>query len=71
MWEALTKIYQNDNENQKMVLREKLSDTKMSKNEIVSSYLTKISQVRDVFVSIWEKVFDSKLVRTALNRFTE
>lgn len=71
MWEALTKLYQNDNENQKMVLREKLSDTKMSKNEIVSSYLTKISQVRDVFVSIWEKVFDSKLVRTALNRFTE
>ena len=71
MWEALTKLYQNDNENQKMVLREKLSDTKMSKNEIFSSYLTKISQVRDVFVSIWEKVFDSKLVRTALNRFTE
>ena len=67
----MTKLYQNDNENQKMVLREKLSDTKMSKNEIVSSYLTKISQVRDVFVSIWEKVFDSKLVRTALNRFTE
>lgn len=43
MWEALTKIYQSDNHNMKMVLREKLRGTKMSRLEIVASYLTRIT----------------------------
>lgn len=71
MWEALTELYQSNNENQKIVMREKLSGTKMSKNETISSYLTRISQVRDELVAVGEKVFDSELVRTTLNWFTE
>jgi hypothetical protein len=47
MWEALTKLYQSGNQNRKMVLREKLRSTKMSKTDTVASYLTRISQVRD------------------------
>jgi hypothetical protein len=43
MWEALTKLYQSGNQNKKMVLREKLGSTKMSKTDTVASYLTKIS----------------------------
>ena len=39
MWEALTKLYQNDNQNRKMVLREKLRDIEMSKSDTVASYL--------------------------------
>jgi hypothetical protein len=43
MWEALTKLYQSGNQNRKMVLREKLRSTKMSKTDTVASYLPRIS----------------------------
>jgi hypothetical protein len=35
MWESLTKLYQSRNENQKMVLREKLKSIKLTKAENV------------------------------------
>ncbi len=40
MWESLTKLYWSDNQNKKMVLREKLRSTKMAKAEGLASYLT-------------------------------
>ena len=40
MWKGLTKLYQSDNKNWKLVLRHKFKSTKMSKTKIVSSYLT-------------------------------
>jgi 2-phosphoglycerate kinase len=36
MWETLAKLYQSDNHNKKMVLKEKLRRTMMSKTEIVT-----------------------------------
>jgi hypothetical protein len=53
MWDALIKLYQSGNQNKKMVLREKLRSTKMSKIDTVTSYLTRISQVRDELSSCW------------------
>lgn len=35
---VLTKLYQSDNQNRNMVLREKLNSMKMNKSEIVASY---------------------------------
>lgn len=35
MWDALTSLYESSNENRKMVLREKLRDTKMTKTEML------------------------------------
>ena len=43
MWTSLTNMYQNSNENRKMVLREKLRDIKMIENEKVASYLRRIT----------------------------
>ena len=43
MWAALIKLFQSDIQNRKMVLREKLRNTKMIKTENVTSYLTQIS----------------------------
>jgi hypothetical protein len=40
MWEALKSLFQRKNENHKMVLREKLRDTKMTGSDTVTSYLT-------------------------------
>jgi hypothetical protein len=42
MWEALKRLFQSKNENHKMVLREKLRDTKMTGSDRVTSYLIQI-----------------------------
>jgi hypothetical protein len=47
MFSTLTNLFQSKNENQKMVLRDRLRNTKMTKTESVTNYLTKITQVRD------------------------
>jgi hypothetical protein len=54
-----------------MVLREKMKGIKMTKAENVTTYLTKITQVRDELGAVGEVVADSELVRTALNRVTK
>ena len=71
MWDALNSLYDSSNENRKMVLRQKLRETKMTKFENVSSYLTFISQVRDELGFVGEKVDDADLVRVALNGFSQ
>jgi hypothetical protein len=71
MWEALTKLYQSDNQNRKMVLREKLRGTKMSRSDTIASYLTRITQVRDELATVGEAVSEQELVRTTLNGFTK
>lgn len=43
MWEALTKLYQSDNHDRKMVLRDKLRATRMSRSDTVATCLTKIT----------------------------
>jgi hypothetical protein len=54
-----------------MVLREKPKGIKMTKVENVTTYLTKITQVRDDLAAVGEVVADSELVRTALNGLTK
>ena len=53
-----------------MVLREKLKSIKMAKGEVVISYLTRISQVRDELAVVGVVVTGPELVRTALNGVT-
>ena len=67
MWDALTSLYESSNENQKMVLRQKLREVKMTKTENASSYLTQISQVHDESGVVGEKVDDAEMVRVSLN----
>jgi hypothetical protein len=43
MWESLMKLYQSTNENQKMVLREKLKIIRMTKAENVVTYLIRLT----------------------------
>ena len=67
MWDALTSLFQSSNENRKMVLREKLKNIKIVKGEVVISYLTRVSQVRDELVALGEVVPIAELVRTTMN----
>ena len=62
MWEVLTKLYQSTNENRKMVLREKLRCVKMAKSESVTSYITRVTQIRDELSATGEAISDEELV---------
>ena len=44
MWTALESLYQSKNENQNMVLQERMRITKMAKGEGVVPYLTRLTQ---------------------------
>ena len=70
IWKDLCTLYQSKNQNKNIVLREKLRNTKMTDVDTVTTYLTKISQVRDELGVAGEKVEDEELVRYALNGFT-
>jgi transposase InsO family protein len=67
MWTALKNLFQNFNENRKMVLREKLKSIKMTKSESVTCYLSRITLVRDELGAVGEVIPSTELVRTALN----
>jgi hypothetical protein len=69
MWDALTKLYENKNENIKMDLRDKLHITRMAKGESVASYLTWLRQVKDELRTIGDIIPDSELVHIALKGF--
>jgi hypothetical protein len=71
MFLALMNLFQSNNTNRKMVLREKLKDTKMTKSDTVTNYLTKITQVHDQLAVVGEVVLDEELVRMALNGFSK
>jgi hypothetical protein len=68
---ALTNLFQSNNANMKMVLREKLRDTKMTRSNTVTNYLTKITHVRDQFALVGVVVSDEEMVRMTLNGFSK
>lgn len=71
MWTTLIKLYQSDNQNCKMVLREKINSIKMNKFKTVASYFTQIQQVRDELSVVGEPVVEFDLVKVALKRCTK
>jgi hypothetical protein len=71
MWDALKNLCEVKNENQKMALKAKLHDTKMGKEESVSSYLTQVAQVKADLAVVGEVILDSELARIALKGFTK
>lgn len=71
MWESLVSLHQSSNEKRKIVLRQKLCNTKMIKTDSVTSFLTTVSQVKDELVVIGEIVLEEQLFRIALEGFTE
>jgi hypothetical protein len=69
MFDALVNLYQSQNINSKTILRNKLRSIVITKTNIVTSYLMKITQIRDQLATIGEKVEDVELVNIALNGF--
>jgi hypothetical protein len=57
MWDALKNLFEVKNENQKMALKANLHDTKMGKEESVSSYITRVAQVKDEMDAVGEVIY--------------
>ena len=71
MWKALESLYQSKNENRRMVLQERMRNTKMTKGEGVVLYLTRLTQIRDELGVVGSKTDDEELVQIALNGFSK
>jgi hypothetical protein len=71
MWAALINLYESSNENQKMVLHDRLRSIRMLKDELVSSFLARFTQIRDELGAVGEVIVPNSLVRQALHSFTK
>jgi hypothetical protein len=70
MFGALTKMYEGRNINQKMNLRTQLKNTRMEKGETIQDYLSRVSQFKEQFEAIGDKLYEYELVMTTLNGLT-
>jgi hypothetical protein len=71
MWESLCKLYQSSNENRNMVLHDQMRGICMLKDESVTSFLGRYTQIRDDLGVVREVVEPNSMVRTTLNKFTK
>ena len=71
MWDVILNLYQNATTNRKMILREKLKNTRMNQGENVTSYLTKLRLVKDKLAALGDSPSDDELVRIALYGFSK
>jgi hypothetical protein len=71
MYDSLVALFQSDNVNQKMILKNKLRDCRMNRSDNVTTYLMRITQIRDQLAAVGETVVEPELVNVALNGFTK
>lgn len=71
MWDVILNLYQNATTERKMILKEKLKNTRMNQGEDVTSYLTKLRLVKDKLAVVGDSPSDDELVRVVLNGFTK
>jgi hypothetical protein len=69
MYEALSRLYESKDISRNLALRNQLRNMKMENSESVSSYLMRVSQIRDQFAAIGDVINDKELVTTTLNGF--
>ena len=67
MFRASRKLFEDNNINCALALRNQLSNLKMSRLELVTSYFMRISKLRDQLSTIGESLDDRELVMTTLN----
>ena len=70
MFDALSRMYEGRNINQKMNLRAQIKSKKMSKGESIQEYFTSVSQFKEQLEAIEDKIDEDELVMTTLNDIT-
>ena len=63
MFDALTKLFEGKNINQKMTMRNQLKNVKIQNAETIQSYFTRVCQIKEQL----EAVENAKIVMTTLN----
>ena len=61
MFEALTKLFEGKNINQKMTLRNQLKNVKIQNAETIQSYFTRVSQIKEQVEAVDEEVDSCKI----------
>src|SRR5712692_4023164 len=67
MFDALTKLFEGKNINQKITLRNQLKNVKIQNVETIQSYFTRVSQIKEQLEAVDEEVENEKIVMTILN----
>ena len=67
MFKNLKRLYEHNNINVTLTLRNQLSKMKMTKSESISSYFLRITELREKLRSSVELIEDKELVMTMLN----
>jgi hypothetical protein len=62
MYDALTNLFSAKNIGKVMTLKNELHDTKMSKDDTITSYFGRISQLRDQLQAIEEAIPEKEVV---------
>jgi hypothetical protein len=71
MFDALVGLFQSDNLNRNMILKNKLRDCRMNGSDNITTDLMRITQIRDHLATVGETVDEVELVNVALNGFTK
>ena len=66
-FDALIKLFETKTPNRKTTLKIKLRSIKMTKEDTISTFFTKISQLKYHLISIGENVEDDGLVQIAID----
>jgi hypothetical protein len=69
MYEALSRLYESKDISRNLTLRNQLHNMKMENSEFVTSYLMRVSQIRDQLAAIGDVISDKELVTTTINGF--
>ena len=67
MFDALTKLFEGKNINQKMTLRNQLKNVKIHNAETIQSYFTRVSQIKEQLQVVEEDIGNGEVVMTTLN----
>ena len=67
MFDALTKLFEGKNINQKMILRNQLKNVKIQNANTIQSYFTWVSQIKEQLEAVDEDVENVEIVMTTLN----
>jgi hypothetical protein len=69
MYEAINRLYESKDISQNLTLRNQLRNMKMENSKSVTSYLMRVSHIRDHLAAIGNFISDKDLVTTTLNGF--
>ena len=67
MFDALSRLYEGKNINQKMTLRTQLKNVKMQDSESIQTYFTRVSQLKEQIEAIGDSVEEAELVMTTMS----